>query len=85
MRLLLSLTDNWQPTGGADQFTRWAGLSSHEAFYSDTTAKQYYKDHIRTLLTRYGRGTALDSGGDRPLLGPDAHAAAVESLILTPK
>lgn len=55
MRLLLSITDNWQPTGGADQFVRWAGLASHEAFYSDPSAKQYYKDHVRTLLTRCGR------------------------------
>jgi mannan endo-1,4-beta-mannosidase len=52
VRLLLSITDNWQPTGGADEFVRWAGLSTHEAFFSDPTAKQYYKDHVRALLTR---------------------------------
>ena len=42
-QLLLSLTDNWQQTGGADEFVRWAGGSSHEAFFASPAIKQLYK------------------------------------------
>lgn len=52
VRLLLALTDNWQPTGGADQFLSWAGGSIHEDFFSDPAAKQLYKDHVKILLER---------------------------------
>ncbi|GAB4816952.1 hypothetical protein N2152v2_003998 [Parachlorella kessleri] len=52
LRVLLSLTDNWQLTGGADQFVTWAKGNAHEDFFSDPTAKQLYKDHVKALLTR---------------------------------
>ena len=53
VRVLLALTDNWQPTGGADQFLNWAGGSTiHEDFFSDPKAKRYYKDHVKVLLER---------------------------------
>ena len=59
LRVLLSLTDNWQPTGGADAFVRWSGTATtHEDFFSDPTCKQLYKDHVRTVLTRPVAGRA---------------------------
>lgn len=42
-QLLLSLTDNWQQTGGADEFVRWAGAGTHEDFFSRPAIKQLYK------------------------------------------
>ncbi len=43
LQLLLSLTDNWQQTGGADEFVRWAGGRTHEDFFSSPAIKQLYK------------------------------------------
>lgn len=52
IRMLLALTDNWQLTGGADQFTAWAGSTVHEDFFSNRLAKQLFKDHIKVVLNR---------------------------------
>ncbi len=52
LQLLLSLTDNWQQTGGADEFVRWAGSGDHESFFTDARAKSLYKDHVATVLQR---------------------------------
>ncbi|KAL4859907.1 Mannan endo-1 [Chlorella vulgaris] len=52
IRLLLSLTDNWQQTGGADEFVRWAGSGDHESFFTDARAKSLYKGHVATVLQR---------------------------------
>lgn len=43
-QVLLSLTDNWQQTGGADEVVRWlGGGGSHETFFTDPRAKALYK------------------------------------------
>lgn len=52
IRLLLAVTDNWQPTGGADQYVKLAGLNEHEDFYTSEVAKAMYKDHLSVLLNR---------------------------------
>lgn len=40
MQVLLSLTDNWQQTGGADDMVRWVGGGlTHEDFFTDTRVK----------------------------------------------
>jgi mannan endo-1,4-beta-mannosidase len=52
LQLLLSLTDNWQQTGGADEFVRWAGSGDHESFFTDAQVKSLYKDHVATVLQR---------------------------------
>ena len=31
LQVLLALTDNWQPTGGADEMVKWAGEASTAA------------------------------------------------------
>lgn len=52
IRVLLALTDNWQATGGADQFVGWAGGDVHEQFFSDPQAKQLFKAHLKVMLGR---------------------------------
>lgn len=61
--MLLSLTDNWQPTGGADQFVRWSGSAkAHEDFFTDAQAKKLYKNHVRTVLNRCAGGVMVVGG-----------------------
>jgi mannan endo-1,4-beta-mannosidase len=57
IRLILSFSTNWEAYGGKAQYVKWgreAGLtlSSEDAFFSDTTLKTYFKNHIKTILTR---------------------------------
>lgn len=58
IRLLLVLVDNWQPTGGVDQFVGWARQVqqseelSHEDFFSNELLKTMYKNHVSALLNR---------------------------------
>jgi mannan endo-1,4-beta-mannosidase len=52
IRLLLALTDNWQPPGGADQFTAWAGHAYHEDFFTAPEPRALFKAHVAALLAR---------------------------------
>ncbi|XAR55511.1 Mannan endo-1,4-beta-mannosidase [Bertholletia excelsa] len=58
IRLLLSLVNNLQPYGGKTQYVKWAweegvGLSaSNDSFFYDPSTRQYFKNHVKTLLTR---------------------------------
>lgn len=61
IKLLITFTNNWEAFGGKAQYVRWAeeagitidntGITKPEdAFYTDETIKQWYKDYIETLL-----------------------------------
>ena len=44
MRVILSLTTNWSPTGGVPQYLGWAGSSDPADFYNSDQIKQWYKE-----------------------------------------
>eukprot|EP01018_Ginkgo_biloba_P023878 Gb_30579 [translate_table: standard] len=57
IRLILSLSNNWDAFGGKAQYVKWglsAGLTlrNEDAFFSDGTLKTYFKNHIKKVLTR---------------------------------
>ncbi|KAL9227852.1 hypothetical protein vseg_003496 [Gypsophila vaccaria] len=57
IRLILSLVNNWSDYGGKQQYVKWgkdAGLnvSSEDDFFTDSTLKTYYKNHVKTVLNR---------------------------------
>ena len=64
VRLLLTITDNWQGTGGADDFMHWAGGELHEDFFLLERVKQLYKDHAKALLTRVNTITGIEYRND---------------------
>jgi mannan endo-1,4-beta-mannosidase len=35
LKLLIALVDNWEYTGGMDQYLAWHGLKDHDAFFID--------------------------------------------------
>lgn len=52
IRLILSLTNNWDAYGGKAQYVKWgkaAGLNvtSEDDFFSDPTLRSYYKAHVK--------------------------------------
>ncbi|KAD3338134.1 hypothetical protein E3N88_33655 [Mikania micrantha] len=55
IRLILSLTNNWDSYGGKPQYVRWGkeaglNLTNDDDFFSHQTLRNYYKDH--TVLNR---------------------------------
>ncbi|KAH9318571.1 hypothetical protein KI387_020340 [Taxus chinensis] len=57
IRLILSLSNNWEAYGGKAQYVKWGrnaglNLTSDDAFFSDPTLKSYFKNHIKTVLNR---------------------------------
>ncbi|KAL9238962.1 hypothetical protein vseg_013326 [Gypsophila vaccaria] len=57
IRLILSFVNNWSDYGGKAQYLQWgkdAGLNvtSEDDFFSDSTLKTYYKNHVKTVLNR---------------------------------
>ncbi|XP_043718241.1 mannan endo-1,4-beta-mannosidase 6 [Telopea speciosissima] len=57
IRLILSLVNNWEAYGGKAQYVKWGNadglkLSSDDDFFSDSTLKTYYKNHVKTVLNR---------------------------------
>lgn len=52
LKVILTLTNNWQDFGGIDQYLVWFGLPHHHLFYSDAAARQAYRDWVRHLVER---------------------------------
>ncbi|KAG9443266.1 hypothetical protein H6P81_014606 [Aristolochia fimbriata] len=64
IRLILSLTNNWDAYGGKPQYAKWGkaaglNLTSDDDFFSDPTLKSYYKAHVKTVLTRVNTFTNI--------------------------
>lgn len=57
IRLILSFVNNFKDFGGRAQYVQWgrnAGLNikSDDDFYTNPTVKGYYKNHVKTVMTR---------------------------------
>ncbi|XP_017697071.1 mannan endo-1,4-beta-mannosidase 8-like isoform X1 [Phoenix dactylifera] len=64
IRLILSLTNNWEGYGGKAQYVKWGkaaglNLTSDDDFFSDPTVKGYYKAHVEAILTRVNTYTNI--------------------------
>ncbi|KAH0470761.1 hypothetical protein IEQ34_000484 [Dendrobium chrysotoxum] len=64
IRLILSLTNNWQAYGGKAQYVKWGraaglNLTSDDDFFIDPTVKSYYKAHVKTVLNRVNTFTNI--------------------------
>ncbi|XP_031498382.1 mannan endo-1,4-beta-mannosidase 1-like [Nymphaea colorata] len=57
IKLILSLVNNYKDFGGRPQYVEWAKqsgqkLKSDDDFYTNPVVKSYYKNHVKTVLTR---------------------------------
>lgn len=62
--LILTLVNNWGDYGGKPKYVEWARsagetLDTEDAFFTNSIAKGYYKNHIRTVLTRVNSITGI--------------------------
>ncbi|XP_058099997.1 mannan endo-1,4-beta-mannosidase 5-like [Magnolia sinica] len=58
VRLILSLANNFKDFGGRPQYVQWARnagaqVSSDDDFYTNPVVKDYYKNHVKKVLTRF--------------------------------
>ncbi len=52
IKVILTLTNNWQDTGGMDQYVKWYGGKCHHEFYTDARIRVAFKDYIKHLVER---------------------------------
>ncbi|KAK7342306.1 hypothetical protein VNO80_25253 [Phaseolus coccineus] len=75
IRLLLSLVNNLHAYGGKTQYVKWAwqegvGLSSsNDSFFFDPSIRSYFKNYIKTILTRKNTITGLEYRNDPAIFG----------------
>ncbi|KAI3464928.1 hypothetical protein Pfo_021591 [Paulownia fortunei] len=57
IKLILSLVNNYEDSGGKKQYVNWArnqrqNILSDDDFFTNSVVKGYYKNHIKAVLTR---------------------------------
>ncbi|KAL4578074.1 hypothetical protein LXL04_014190 [Taraxacum kok-saghyz] len=63
--LILSLVNNWDDFGGKKQYVQWGrdhgaqNLNSDDDFFSNVVVKGYYRNHIKSVLTRVNSITGV--------------------------
>ncbi|XP_062212902.1 mannan endo-1,4-beta-mannosidase 3-like [Phragmites australis] len=72
--LLLCLTNNFEDFGGKRQYVRWAREAGHDLataddFFNSTVVKDYYKNHVKTVLTRVNTITGVAYKDDPAIFG----------------
>ncbi|OEL15289.1 Mannan endo-1,4-beta-mannosidase 4 [Dichanthelium oligosanthes] len=73
--LLLCLTNNFHDFGGKRQYVAWAREAGHgdladaDDFFNSTVVKGYYKNHVKTVLTRVNTMTGVAYRDDPTILG----------------
>ncbi|XP_027109757.1 mannan endo-1,4-beta-mannosidase 4-like [Coffea arabica] len=64
IHLILTLVNNWEGYGGKKQYVQWARdqghyLNNDDDFFTDPIVRGYFKNHIKTVLTRINSITGL--------------------------
>ncbi|KAJ3704321.1 hypothetical protein LUZ61_008026 [Rhynchospora tenuis] len=64
VKLILSLVNNYDSFGGKKQYVDWArsqgqSISSDDDFFTNSLVKQYYKNHVKAVLTRVNTITGV--------------------------
>ncbi|KAJ7953035.1 Mannan endo-1,4-beta-mannosidase-like protein [Quillaja saponaria] len=73
IKLILSLVNNYESFGGKKQYVNWARnqgqyLTSDDDFFRNPIAKGYYRNHIRTVLSRYNSFTGIHYKDDPTIM-----------------
>lgn len=50
IKVILTLTNNWQDTGGMDQYVKWYGGKCHHEFFTDARIRGAFKDWAKHLI-----------------------------------
>ncbi|KAF7836495.1 mannan endo-1,4-beta-mannosidase 5-like [Senna tora] len=74
MKLIMTLGNNWSDYGGKHQYVEWAKaagakVTSDDDFYTHPMIIFYYKDYIKTVLTRMNSITKIAYKDDPTIMG----------------
>jgi len=74
VRIFLSLVNNWNDYGGKAKYVAWAkaageSVASDDDFFRNSKCRQYYKDHVRAVLTRVNTITKVEYRNDPTIFG----------------
>ncbi|BAB01021.1 (1-4)-beta-mannan endohydrolase-like protein [Arabidopsis thaliana] len=64
IKLIIPLVNNWDDYGGKKQYVDWARskgemVSSNDDFYRNPVIKEFYKNHVKTMLNRVNTFTKV--------------------------
>ncbi|XP_076928686.1 mannan endo-1,4-beta-mannosidase 7-like [Bidens hawaiensis] len=64
VKLILSLVNNFNDYGGKAQYVQWANergqqIQNEDSFFTNSIIKSFYKNHIKTILTRRNTITGI--------------------------
>uniref|UniRef100_A0A0E0N0B9 mannan endo-1,4-beta-mannosidase n=1 Tax=Oryza rufipogon TaxID=4529 RepID=A0A0E0N0B9_ORYRU len=73
IKVILSLVDNYDSFGGRKQYVNWAraqgqGIGSDDEFFTNPVVKGFYKNHVKTVLTRKNTITGVAYRDDPTIL-----------------
>lgn len=58
LRIVLTLTNNWEHYGGLPAYAQWAG-KTEDAFFGDAEMMGYWKDYVSMLVNRVNAYTGI--------------------------
>ncbi|XP_010550422.1 PREDICTED: mannan endo-1,4-beta-mannosidase 7 [Tarenaya hassleriana] len=73
IKLILSLVNNYDSFGGKKQYVDWARsrgqyLTSEDDFFTNPVVKDFYKDHVTTVLNRFNTFTNVHYKDDPTIM-----------------
>ncbi|KAL7244962.1 hypothetical protein ACSBR2_000327 [Camellia fascicularis] len=85
IKLILSLVNNYENFGGKKQYVDWArsqgqNLASDDDFFTNSVVKGYYKNHIKTVLTRRNSITGVEYKDDPTIMAWEQMALYLKSI-----
>ncbi|KAI8015240.1 Mannan endo-1,4-beta-mannosidase 7 [Camellia lanceoleosa] len=85
IKLILSLVNNYENFGGKKQYVDWArsqgqNLASDADFFTNSVVKGYYKNHIKTVLTRRNSIAGVEYKDDPTIMAWEQMALYLKSI-----
>lgn len=74
IRLILSFVNNYKDFGGRSQYAQWAknagiqNINSEDDFYAHPVLKDYYKNHVKKIVTRVNTMTRIAYRDDSTIM-----------------
>lgn len=68
VKLVIPFVNNWDDFGGMNQYVSWFQAGSHDAFYTNPSIKQAYKNYVSYMLNRTNTYTGVKYKDDPAIM-----------------
>ncbi|EOA33012.1 hypothetical protein CARUB_v10016343mg [Capsella rubella] len=74
LKMIITFVNNWSDYGGKKQYVDWAKskgekVSSDDDFYTNSLTKQFYKNHVKTMVNRVNTFTKVAYKDEPTIMG----------------